>query len=63
MGDWEGARQGAGGRALPGDAGPAAGAKESELGLGYLTKDPNRAEKAQDLMWALMNSNAFLFNR
>ena len=37
--------------------------KESELGLGYLTKDPNRAEKAQDLMWALLNSNAFLFNR
>jgi Protein of unknown function (DUF1553)/Protein of unknown function (DUF1549) len=37
--------------------------KEFDLGLGYLTKSPNRAEKAQDLMWALLNSNAFLFNR
>jgi hypothetical protein len=37
--------------------------KESELGLGYLNQSPNRAEKAQDLMWALLNSNAFLFNR
>lgn len=38
-------------------------AKEFELGLGYLSKSPNRAERAQDLMWALLNSNAFLFNR
>ncbi len=37
--------------------------KESELGLSYLTESPNRAERAQDLMWALINSNAFLFNR
>jgi hypothetical protein len=37
--------------------------KEVELGLGYLAQSPNRAEKAQDLMWALINSNAFLFNR
>lgn len=38
-------------------------AKEFELGLKYLSESPNRAEKAQDLMWALINSNAFLFNR
>jgi len=37
--------------------------KEFELGLRYLAESPNRAEKAQDLMWALINSNAFLFNR
>jgi hypothetical protein len=37
--------------------------QESTLGLEYLAKGPNRAEKAQDLMWALLNSNAFLFNR
>jgi hypothetical protein len=37
--------------------------KEFELGLKYLADSPNRAEKAQDLMWALINSNAFLFNR
>ncbi|MCI0628498.1 MAG: DUF1549 domain-containing protein [Acidobacteria bacterium] len=37
--------------------------KEFELGLKYLAESPNRAEKAQDLMWALINSNAFLFNR
>ncbi|MCI0348918.1 MAG: DUF1549 and DUF1553 domain-containing protein, partial [Acidobacteriales bacterium] len=37
--------------------------REFELGLGYLAQSPNRAEKAQDLMWALINSNAFLFNR
>jgi hypothetical protein len=29
----------------------------------YFTAVPNRAEAAQDLMWALMNSPAFLFNR
>ena len=37
--------------------------KEFELGLKYLAESANRAEKAQDLMWALINSNAFLFNR
>jgi hypothetical protein len=31
--------------------------------LSYLASGPNRAEKAQDLMWALINSNAFLFNQ
>jgi hypothetical protein len=29
----------------------------------YLVKSPTRAEGAQDLLWALMNSPAFLFNR
>jgi Protein of unknown function (DUF1553) len=37
--------------------------KEFEMGLSYLTSGANRAEKAQDLMWALINSNAFLFNQ
>ena len=37
--------------------------KEFQLGLSYLTSSPDRAEKAQDLMWALINSNAFLFNQ
>ena len=37
--------------------------KEFQLGLSYLTSGPNLAEKAQDLMWALVNSNAFLFNQ
>ena len=37
--------------------------KEMEMGLKYLGSSPNRAEKSQDLMWALLNSNAFLFNR
>jgi uncharacterized protein DUF1549/uncharacterized protein DUF1553 len=37
--------------------------KEFELGLSYLAQSPNRAERAQDLMWALINSNAFLFNQ
>jgi hypothetical protein len=37
--------------------------KELEMGLNYVTSSPNRAEKTQDLMWALLNSNAFLFNR
>jgi hypothetical protein len=38
-------------------------AKELQLGLGYLSNSQNRAERSQDLMWALLNSNAFLFNR
>ena len=29
----------------------------------YLAEGMNRAERAQDLLWALLNSNAFLFNR
>lgn len=29
----------------------------------YMSKGSNRAERAQDLMWALLNSNAFLFNQ
>jgi hypothetical protein len=29
----------------------------------YLASGLNRAERAQDLLWALLNSNAFLFNR
>jgi hypothetical protein len=29
----------------------------------YLTGSKNRAERAQDLEWALLNSYAFLFNR
>jgi len=37
--------------------------KEFEMSLSYLSSSPNRAEKAQDLMWALINSNAFLFNQ
>jgi hypothetical protein len=30
---------------------------------GYFLGVSSRAEAAQDLMWALMNSPAFLFNR
>jgi hypothetical protein len=29
----------------------------------YLSKGGSRAERAQDLLWALLNSNGFLFNR
>ncbi len=37
---------------------------ELDLALTYLGKGgTGRAERAQDLMWALLNSNAFLFNR
>jgi hypothetical protein len=35
---------------------------ELDLALTYIAKGA-RAERAQDLMWALLNSNAFLFNR
>jgi hypothetical protein len=35
---------------------------EREKGAKYLT-DNGQAEGAQDLMWALINSPAFLFNR
>jgi len=35
---------------------------EIDLGQTYLAKG-NRGERAQDLLWALLNSNAFLFNQ
>ena len=38
-------------------------AKERASGLRYLKKAASRSEGAQDLMWALINSPAFLFNR
>jgi hypothetical protein len=36
---------------------------ELDLALTYLSNSGGRAERAQDLMWALLNSNGFLFNR
>jgi hypothetical protein len=36
---------------------------ELDFALTYMGKGGGRAERAQDLMWALMNSNGFLFNR
>ena len=37
---------------------------ELDLALTYLSKgSAGRTERAQDLLWALLNSNAFLFNR
>jgi len=36
--------------------------KELDSAETYLAKGMNRAERAQDLLWALLNSNAFLFN-
>lgn len=38
-------------------------AAELDYALTYLGKGGARAERAQDLLWALLNSNAFLFNR
>jgi hypothetical protein len=38
-------------------------AQEIDFGQTYLRKGGSRAERAQDLLWALINSNAFLFNR
>lgn len=38
-------------------------ARELDYALTYMAKGMNRAERAQDLLWALLNSNAFLFNR
>jgi hypothetical protein len=38
-------------------------AEEQQKGEAYLTQLPTQAEGAQDLMWALINSPAFLFNR
>jgi hypothetical protein len=37
--------------------------KELDYAQTYLARATNRAERAQDLLWALLNSNAFLFNR
>lgn len=37
--------------------------EEEATGRGYLLGVESRSEAAQDLMWALMNSPAFLFNR
>ena len=37
--------------------------RELDYAATYLAKGMNRAERAQDLLWALLNSNAFLFNR
>ncbi len=36
---------------------------ESANGLAYLAESEDQAEAAQDLLWALINSPAFLFNR
>ena len=37
-------------------------AAESEKGLAYLKTGAGRAARAQDLLWALLNSKAFLYN-
>ena len=36
---------------------------EYDQAINYLAEGENRAERAQDLLWALLNSSAFLFNR
>jgi hypothetical protein len=36
---------------------------ELDKGLTYLRRDDRRAARAQDLLWALVNSKAFLYNR
>ena len=36
---------------------------EMDAAVTYLGSSPGRAAKAQDLLWALVNSNSFLFNR
>ncbi len=38
-------------------------AEELDQALTYLRAERGRASQAQDLLWALVNSNAFLFNR
>jgi hypothetical protein len=38
-------------------------AAELDRAREYLAGGPNRAERAQNLLWAMLNSNAFLFNR
>jgi hypothetical protein len=37
--------------------------QELDFALTYLGRGMNRTERAQDLLWALLNSNGFLFNR
>ena len=37
--------------------------KELDSAMTYLRSGSSRAARAQDLLWALLNSNAFLFNR
>jgi hypothetical protein len=37
-------------------------AQEMERGLGYLKTGGGRASRAQDLLWALLNSKGFLYN-
>jgi hypothetical protein len=39
------------------------GPSEMDYAQTFLARGSSRAERAQDLMWALLNSNAFLFNR
>ena len=36
---------------------------EMDSAITYLGSSPGKAAKAQDLLWALINSNSFLFNR
>ena len=36
--------------------------REIDLSQTYLARGMNRAERAQDILWALLNSNSFLFN-
>jgi hypothetical protein len=36
--------------------------QELDSALTYMGKGGGRAERAQDLLWALINSNGFLFN-
>ncbi len=38
-------------------------AAELDSAMTYMSKGPSRTATAQDLLWALINSNAFLFNR
>jgi len=43
--------------------GRAPDSQELDQALTYIGKGASRGERAQDLLWALLNSNAFLFNR
>ena len=36
--------------------------RELDYAQTYLARGMNRAERAQDLLWALLNSKAFLYN-
>jgi hypothetical protein len=38
-------------------------ASELDKGMTYLRTGDQRAARAQDLLWALVNSKAFLYNR